>query len=517
MKTEEKPFTINTEEAITIYKSGQNTAVGMLCALNGLICAQRQNIEHLDDLICAQRQNIEHLEYAKKNLEMKIARLSKNSSNSGKPPSSDDITKPKRKKKENSNRKKGGQPGHPRHLRPPFSKEELAHSHDYKLPCCPKCSSKDILLAFDIEPKVIQQVEIKQIVITKEEHRSYAYWCENCQKIHYAPFPPEVVREGFFKPRVTAMVAYLKNVCHASFSTIRKYFRDVMNQPISRGYLAKVISKVSRALDQPYEELLKLLPLEEKLNVDETGHKENGDRFWTWVFKAELYVLFRIDKSRGSKVLIDVLGKEFNGVIGCDYYSSYRKFMKDFNVSIQYCLAHLIRNIKYLTGLPDKETKAYGEKLLEAYRNLFKIIHEQESMTKTVFQSQLNEARKIILKIAIDEAPSHLDSNGKEEKREAKNMADRFILHGDAYFTFMTTPGIEPTNNLAEQAIRFVVIDRLITQGTRSIKGRRASERLWTVIATCDLQGRSAFEFILKAVQAYFQDKPPPSLVADSG
>lgn len=83
MKTEEKPFTINTEEAITIYKSGQNTAVGMLCALNGLICAQRQNIEHLDDLICAQRQNIEHLEYAKKNLEMKIARLSKKRRSTG--------------------------------------------------------------------------------------------------------------------------------------------------------------------------------------------------------------------------------------------------------------------------------------------------------------------------------------------------------------------------------------------------------------------------------------------------
>ena len=227
-------------------------------------------------------------------------------------------------------------------------------------------------------------------------------------------------------------------------------------------------------------------------------------------------MLFRIDKSRGSKVLIDVLGKEFNGVIGCDYFSAYRKYMKDFNVSIQYCLAHLIRNIKYLTGLPDEETKAYGEKLLEAYRNLFKIIHEQESMTETVFHSRLNEAKKIILKIAIDEAPSHLNSKGKEEKREVKNMADRFILHGDAYFTFMTTPGIEPTNNLAEQAIRFIVIDRHITQGTRSIKGRRASERLWTVIATCDLQGRSAFDFIYKAVKAYFYGKAPPSLIPDT-
>ena len=65
---------------------------------------------------------------------------------------------------------------------------------------------------------------------------------------------------------------------------------------------------------------------------------------------------------------------------------------------------------------------------------------------------------------------------------------------------FITTPGMGPTNNLAEQAVRFVVIDRRITQGTRSEKGRETCERLWTVVGTCALQGRSAFEFIYASV-----------------
>ncbi|MCP4750147.1 MAG: IS66 family transposase [Proteobacteria bacterium] len=490
---------MDAEKAAAVYMSGRKVVVDLLCAQN--------------DLVLALRRNVEELEKANKDLEMKISRLSKNSSNSGKPPSSDDITKPKRDGKKNSGRKKGGRKGHPKHERPPFSEEELDKSENYDPPCCPECRSSDLIPLPDIEPRIVQQVELKEAVVSREEHRSYAYWCEKCENVHYAPFPPEIVAEGFFKARITATVAYMKNVGHVSFSTIGKFFRDILNQPISRGYPAKIIGKVSGALDRPYEELLELLPLEEKLNIDETGHKNNGDRFWTWVFKAELYALFRIDKSRGSNVLIDVLGE---GVVGCDYFSAYRKYMKDFNVSIQYCLAHLIRNIKYLTGLPDKETKAYGEKLLEAYRNLFKTIHERESVTATVFNTRLDEARKTILKTAIDEVPSRLDSNGREEKREAKNMADRFILHGEAYFTFMTTPGIEPTNNAAERAIRFVVIDRLITQGTRSVNGRKASERLWTVVATCDLQGRSAFEFIHKAVKADFCGTAPPSLVPDT-
>ena len=132
-------------------------------------------------------------------------------------------------------------------------------------------------------------------------------------------------KEGLFKARLTALVAYLKNVCHASFSTLRKFLRDVVGETVSRGYLGKLITKVSQSLERPYAELLERIPLETTLNVDETGHKDNGDRFWTWVFKAELDVLFRIDKSRGSQVLIEVLGEAFEGTLGCDYFSAKRQ------------------------------------------------------------------------------------------------------------------------------------------------------------------------------------------------
>ena len=121
------------------------------------------------------------------------------------------------------------------------------------------------------------------------------------------------------------------------------------------------------------------------------------------------------------------------------------------------------------------------------------------------------------MKVVLEEAPSRLDKNGKEEKNEVRNLVNRFKKHGEAYFTFITTPGIDPTNNVAEQAIRFIVIDRNITQGTRSAKGRSSNERIWTVIATCALQGRSAYNFILESVHAYFHDLPAPSLIPAPG
>jgi transposase len=72
---------------------------------------------------------------------------------------------------------------------------------------------------------------------------------------------------------------------------------------------------------------------------------------------------------------------------------------------------------------------------------------------------------------------------------------------------------VEPTNNLAEQAIRFVVLDRLVTQGTRSESGDRWCERIWTVIATCTQQGRSVFDYLSAAVEAWFHRSEAPSLL----
>lgn len=479
---------------------------------------------------------LSRLEEENRDLEQKIAKLSKTSKNSSKPPSSDIVKgKGKGKNQNKGDEDKdggngggggdklgvGGQPGHSKHTRPAFSQEEISNFHDYTLDNCPDCHAK--VQPAEKAPKVIQQIKIKEIPIEIDEHRGHAYWCPNCQKIHYAPIADNIVKEGLCGPELTALVGYMKSALHVSFSNIRKFLRDVMKIKISRGQLAKLVNKVGKALDAPYDELLKRIPLEGNVNVDETGHKENGVKFWTWCFRAELYVLFKIDKSRSSKVLIEVLGESFNGLLGCDYFSAYRKYMKDFNILVQFCIAHLIRDIRFLISLPDTETKEYGEKLLELIGEMFGIINDSQnganansssisSIGEEKIKNQLIKIREKILEVGINEAPSKLDENLKETKKHPQAIANRFRKFGDAYFQFITTPQISPTNNIAEQAIRFVVIDRHVTQGTRSLKGRKNCERLWTVVGTCQIQGRSAYQFIIKAVRAYFEGLPPPSL-----
>jgi transposase len=438
-------------------------------------------------------------------LREQLASARKDSATSSKPPSSD-IVKPKPTDETGASpkRKIGGQPGHPMHEREPFPPEQITDYHTHVLDACPGCGGQ--LHANAPLAKVVQQLDIQAVPISIAQHTCLEYWCDHCQKPFAAPLPLPVQRGGLVGPNLTALIAFLKGGCHASFSTIRTFLRDVVGVELARSTLSNTIAKVSQALEGTYEELLVLLPFEDVLNVDETGHKEKGQRWWTWCLRADLYTIYKIDAQRSADVLLDLLGADFAGVLGCDYFSAYRRYLKVMGVEVQFCLAHLIRDVKFLTTLPDARERAYGERLREALRYLFEVIHRRETLSAAAFARDLQAARALVLYRGQNDVPP---------TRAAQNMATRFRKHGESYFTFVTTPGVEPTNNLAEQAIRFVVIDRLITQGTRSEGGRQWCERIWTVIASCAQQGRSVYEFLKEAIGSWLAGGAAPSLVPE--
>ena len=99
------------------------------------------------------------------------------------------------------------------------------------------------------------------------------------------------------------------------------------------------------------------------------------------------------------------------------------------------------------------------------------------------------------------------------ERSKAGTLARRLVKHGDAIFRFLFDPAVEPTNNAAERGIRTAVIDRRITQGSRSLMGRQWNARIWTVLGTCRKQGRSAWRFLQNALSAHHFQAPAPSLL----
>src|SRR3954462_10874071 len=204
---------------------------------------------------------VAELQAALAQVQAQLAAARKNSSTSSKPPSSDIVKPPKPPPPQGQDKRRiGGQPGHPKHEQIAFPPEAInGGSFDHRLDACPTCGH-DLRPALTIAPRVVQQVDVREVPLSIQEHRSHPGWCPRCQKMHEAPLPPGIRRGGLVGPSLTTLIAYLKGACHASFSTVRKFLRDVVRVTISRGELARIIGKVSRALERPYEELLEDLP-----------------------------------------------------------------------------------------------------------------------------------------------------------------------------------------------------------------------------------------------------------------
>jgi len=437
-------------------------------------------------------------------LRERIARLEKNSSNSSKPPSSD-IINPQSDNKKKKKRKIGGQNGHPKHSRPLFKADEIDKTIVHKL------STEEIkrkgLVPLSGTESALQQIDLPEKLYNVIDHRVQLYLAPN-GKIIKAKLPKEIRKAGLFSTRMMAFTGYLKARCHTSYSTLQSFLDDIMNLDVSQGYLSKVCTKkLSFALQPAYAEVGQFIRNAPIVGTDETGHKNSAYKSaWTWCQQDPNAVFFHISNLRASQVLIDILGEDYCGIIICDYFSANKKFIKLSKALVQYCWAHLVRDIKFLLTLGSKTLKKWAQSLLDILQKLFKLWKTRHSCHWERYQKAITTLKKAFLQ-KVRRPPSH---------SEAFNLKKRFVDGIDkCYFLFLEKEGVSPTNNLSEQAIRFVVIDRRVTQGTRSWAGMRWCERAWTVIATCARHKRSVYQFFLEVLNATYANTPYPKLIPD--
>jgi transposase len=435
-----------------------------------------------------------------KELQEQVAGAKKDSTNSSKPPSSD-IVKPA--KASGPGRRRGGQLGHAPQQRPPLELREIDDVQRYTHESCPQCGGP--VEQLPTPAQVLQQVELVAKPTLVTEHHSCTCHCHACGQNFTQPIPPQIAAAGTFGPQLTAWIAYLKGATHSSYTTIQQVLRETCGLEIATGTLTNLCQKVSRSLQVAYDELLRQIPLQKNLHIDETSHRENGKMQWTWVFRAPQFTLFQIAPTRGAKVLNQVLGDDFDGTVTCDYYAAYRRYLATHPLAAaQFCLAHLVRDVRFLETLPAEDDRLFAAELLAELKELFRLWNARgEATDEATFRAALIAQGEQLERVATGQAP---------DTRASRKLANRFRKHAKYYLRFTRVPGLEPTNNAAEQAIRYMVIDRHVTQGTRSPRGRDWCQRIWTTIATCRQHGRDLLSFLKKSILALLIDTPPPTL-----
>lgn len=463
-----------------------------------------QHVERLERRLSQAEKRATQAEARVQQLQEELRAAKKNSGNSSKPPSSD-LIRPPPKKTPRGKRRRGGQEGHAPQQRPPFAPDQIDAVERHAYDACPQCGGSVEPL---LEPaQVFQQVELLAKPTLVTEHLSCVCRCHACGADFAHPIPEPVIASGLCGPRLTTHIAYLKGACHASYGTIQQFLRETYGLALATGTLVNACQKVACSLSPAYDELRQQVPAETTLNIDETSHRENGQRQWTWVFRAPQFTLFHIDPTRSTEVLNQVLGSDFAGTLMADYYSAYRAYLDAHpRADAQFCLAHLVRDVKFLGESSEASDRQFAGELLTELTELFRLWHASCAAPEDVaWRAALVAQGRQLERVATEQAP---------KTKLARNVARRFRKHARQYLRFTQEPGLEPTNNAAERALRQVVIDRKVTQGTRSLRGRAWCQRIWTTIATCRQQGRNLLAFLEQSLLAHLGDTPPPSLLA---
>lgn len=295
------------------------------------------------------------------------ARLKLNSSNSSLPPSTDNPRAIKeRKKPKSSGRKKGGQPGHSGHSRNILPVEEVDSVIDYFPKKCDHCGN---ILLVDHESKNFVRHQVQEIEFVKaktSEYHFHEFKCPCCKEKTRAQWPTEVPRRSF-GPNLQATVSLLSGKYRLSKREIKELLSDTMGVDISTGSIITLEQETSKVIAEPVEEARNYVKASEVVNTDETGWRNKNKLSWLWTGVSDFVTVFMISKHRDKKSLEELLGKDFDGIIGSDRYSAYNLYHPDKRAL---CWAHLKRDFNRMVDLGGNGKKI-GKRLLRIEKKVF--------------------------------------------------------------------------------------------------------------------------------------------------
>jgi transposase len=463
------------------------------------------NPEAAVELILKLLATVERLTARVEELERKIALLTRDSSNSSKPPSSDGPAgKPKaRPPVKSKKRNPGGQPGHKGTNRDLIATEEV----DEVIPVFPgACDHCGAPLTPDLDHPTGKywRHQVTDIPEPKPEVIEYQLQCVRCScgAENWAK-PPKTAQSGF-GPRLTALFAHLTGLHRVTRRGCQEIAKTIFGIDIGLGSVCKLHQEVSESLAPVHAEAREALPEQPVLNIDETGWKTQGKGRWLWVLVTPLVAFFHVAASRGAKVLREILGAEYKGILCSDMYSAYKAFH---NGVRQFCWAHIIRGIKGIKhACRSPDAVRFSKWMLSETGRMFALWHafkagylDRETLVRksVPIRSRMSKCLQM-----------YRTSSDPDVAKAAKSL----LKHWHGLFTFLEHEGVEPTNNSAERGVRPAVQWRKICFGNQSKDGELLTARLLTAERSCILQGRNAFQFLVESVVAHRHGLPAPSL-----
>jgi len=349
---------------------------------------------------------------------------------------------------------------------------------------CPDCDNQLSEKVVEVKERYVEDIKPPKLHVKK--YLIKRKWCNKCEKIVYKQ-PDDVLPNCRFGVYLMVFITFLKYGLRLPYNKISEFLEKFYGITVTETGLYNSILIMEKYFGPKYEDLKDELRKQPKVNIDETGSRVNGDNHWLWNFITDRVSLFKIDKSRGSKVPENILGKDYDGIVGSDFWPAYSKL----NCKKQKCLVHLLRDIKKL-----KENKKLTDEEKIFCRRLKTIITYAVNLRKRDIPIEVTRWKKELLEKRVEEL-----SLKNYQSKDCRRLSERLFRHKNELFTFLEHFNIDWNNNIAERALRPSVIIRKISGGNRSYKGTRAHEVHMTMMETCKLRGIDYFDYSVEYLQ----------------
>ena len=345
---------------------------------------------------------------------------------------------------------------------------------------CAECG-KQIAESMQILMERYDKIDIPPIkpIVTRVER--YGCKCEGCGQEQIANVPMGLESGSPFGDRIAALVTTMRYSHGISYNRMQQMMSEVFGIEISEGAIANLLTRVKGQLESEVDNILKVVRSSRLICSDETSARVNGKNEWEWVFQNEQVCFHIIRPSRGGDVIQEVMADH---LWVSDLYSAQKTHpAKEWQV----CLAHQLRDCQYGVEAGDEIFSGRMKKLLLRAFVLRRRWSDLAETTRYQYRCRLYRDLETILNL------SPIQEDGVRLQKRYRDLRENLFL-------FLDDPTIPPTNNASEQALRWSVIFRKITNGFRSNWGRDLFAMIRSIVNTGRRQGLSTFESILVAL-----------------
>jgi transposase len=433
------------------------------------------------------------------------ARLNTNAGNSSTPPSANPIGAKPPVVKKKSKLKRGGQPGHPPHLKQLLPPERVTRTEMFVPTACAGCGSGLARAAgpTDPAPTRFQVVELPPVAVEVTEYQAHGRTCLRCGHLTRATIPAEI-RAHSVGPNFTGTLSYFSGCHGVSKRGVEEIAENVFGAPIALGTVANLEREVSAALEPSHREALEAVRRAAVKYADETSWKVWGKLCWLWAAATTGVAAFVIHARRNAAGLKAVLGENIDGIVHSDRWHVYLQVPEERR---QLCWAHLKRDFRKIVECGGPSVFV-GRRGLRIVGDLFAAWHAFAAGTIT-----RGRLRELIAPLERRFGKTLVEGGLGDDARVAKFCENLLNLEA-ALWTFARVEGVEPTNNFMERLVRLAVLWRRRSFGCNSAAGCRFVERILTVVQTCRLRERNVLEYLARAVREHRAGREYANLLA---